>query len=255
MKIFRNRIKVVFCIASIVIFTTACEWSEEYDLLSGQLTGYVSFYGESDNSGTEVIIQGSNRHIKAITDESGKFVIDDLESGTYNIIFNKEGFYQYMIMGYGFVGGAVPASIRTIPLYRELDMEIDSMELTDMGMIYSVRLEVTARVSGKDYNNLRCRCFLGDSPGVSYTDYIESFVSGNYIVSGNDIHTISFDFKVDTFKFPSGSELYMIMYPASGSGQYYTNMENGTKIYSSISKDQPSNVASIIVPEKEKLKR
>lgn len=253
MKIFKKNNKILILSFFILLLNIACEKETEYEVLSGQLIGYVTLYDSdrtklSDNSGVEVIVEGSNPQIKASTDEDGQFIIDNLKSGIYNIVFNKEGYCQHKIVSYQFVGGNKPATLYQTSLYGLSNLQIDSLEITDLERQYTVEFVVTAKVTKQNENTSSyCRFYLSNTPDISYknystTDIVYSFSSNEYI---------SFYLQIDTLKFPIGSELYVIMYPASEPYQNYTDINTGNKIYTSININNPSEVANITIPEVE----
>lgn len=253
MKIFKRNNKIRVFIFFILLLTIACEKVTEYEVLSGQLIGYVTLYDNNrnkltDHSGVEIIVEGSNPQIKASTNENGQFIIDNLKSGIYNIVFYKEGYCQHKIISYQFVGGNKPATINQTSLFGQSNLQINSLELTELEYQYTVVFTVKAKVSGQIENtNSICRYFLSNEPDISYRNYISTNVVYKY--TGNE--EISFNLQIDTLKFPVGSELYMIMYPASEVNQYYTDINTGNKIYTSININKPSTVANITIPEVE----
>jgi hypothetical protein len=253
MKTFKTDNKIIVFTFFILLLNIACEKETDYEVLSGQLIGYVTLYDTdrtklSDNSGVEVIIEGSNPQIKASTDEDGQFIIDNLKSGIYNIVFNKESYCQHKIISYQFVGGNKPATIYQTSLYSQSNLQIDSLKITDLERQYTVEFMVNAKVSSQKENlSSYCRYYLSDEPDISYKNYISTDIA--YSFSGNE--DISFYLQIDTLKFPIGSELYVIMYPASETYQYYTDINTGNKIYTSININKPSEVANITIPEVE----
>jgi hypothetical protein len=135
----RNHPPIIVRLAPVILFfllllVNACEKDIQY--LSGQLVGSVILYDSEikrmpDHSGVEITVEGSNPLIKAITNEKGQFVIDDLKSGTYNFIFNKEGYYQHKQNGYMFVGGPKPSSIYRTVLFGIPDGRIENLEISE----------------------------------------------------------------------------------------------------------------------------
>jgi len=250
---FKINNKIIVFIFFILLLNIACEKETEYEVLSGQLIGYVTLFGSdrtrlSDNSGVEVIIEGSNPQIKTSTDENGQFVIDNLKSGIYNIVFNKDGYCQYKIVSYQFVGGNKPAIIYPTSLYSQSNLQIDSLKITELESQYTVEFIVNAKISNQNENSsYYCRYYLSNEPDISYKNYISTNIAYNF--SGNE--DLSFYLQIDTLKFPIGSELYMIMYPASEKFQYYIDINTGNKIYTSININKPSEVTNITIPEVE----
>lgn len=253
MKIFKRNNKILVFTFFILLLNIACEKETEYEVLSGQLIGYVTLYDNdrnkvADNSGVEIIVEGSNPQIKELTDEKGQFTIANLKSGIYNIVFNKEGYCQHKIISYQFVGGNKPATIYQTSLYSQSNLQIDSLKITDRERQYTVEFMVHAKVSNqKENSSSYCRYYLSNEPDISYEKYISTDIA--YSFSGNE--DISFYLQIDTLKYPIGSELYLIMYPASATNQNYIDINTGNKIYTSININKPSEVATITIPEVE----
>jgi hypothetical protein len=59
------------------------------------VTGRVLLPGAVDNSGVSVLLVGTDR--KAVTNAAGEFTIADVEEGTYNIFFSKQGFINQTV--------------------------------------------------------------------------------------------------------------------------------------------------------------
>jgi len=251
MNICKRNHKILFFSLFILSALTACEKNIEYEKLTGQLIGYVRLYENnwtpaSDYSGVEITVEGSNPEISVLTDEKGQYIIDDLESGIYNIIFNKEGYGQYIIFGYQFVGGNKPATLGQKDLYQLLDFQIVNLQISEFedNLFPVVNVTATA-INSSGYTYPFCRCYLGDEQNVSYKNYVSSSTDQFF----NETGDFSFTLYIDTLKFPTGSELFLVMYPATEAVQYYTDIESGKKIYTSVNYNNPSNVANITIPE------
>jgi hypothetical protein len=76
--------------------------------LTGTLHGTARVFGPyglvADNSGITVAMEGTA--ISATTDSAGNWTMHNLPTGSYNIIYSREGFEPYRIFGYYFVAGA-----------------------------------------------------------------------------------------------------------------------------------------------------
>ncbi len=252
MKTFEKNTRILLFVFLISVINSACEKDTEFEPLSGQLMGEVLLYGgenqdASDNSGVEIIVEGSDPEIITSTDLNGQFKIENLESGTYNIVFKKEGYCEYKIIGYQFVGGNKPATLYQIPLFVLPDLEIDNLEITDLDGGYAVDVKITAKVSNDNDGRSFFRYYLSNEPDVSYENYISTGVEYNYFGSEDMV----FYLRIDTAEYPTGSKLYMIMYPASESSQYYTDINTGKKIYTTINRHKPSEIANLTIPEVE----
>jgi len=251
MRIVKRNNKILVFTFFILLLNGACENKTEYNVLSGQLLGYVSlsdsnYIQNQDKSGIEVIVEGSNPQIKAVTDEEGNFMIDNLKCGTYNLIFNKEGYCQHKIVGYQFVGGSKPTSLNQVRLYWKPNMLIDSLKIANYSDFFSNVLQASAKVSNlPEHSSFYYRYYLSNKSDISYKDY----ASTDIVYGSSYDKTPSFYLQIDTIKFPVGSKFYMIMYPASEKYQYYTDINTGNKIYTSININKHSDTISSIVPQ------
>ncbi len=253
MKILKTHNIILISTLVLSLLNVACEKETEYELLSGQLVGHVSLRDNSrinllDNSDVEVIVEGTDPQITVTTDENGQYIIDDLETGTYNLIFNKEGYSPYTILGYQFLGGNVTSGVNPVTLYGLSRIQINDLTLSDYYSYFSVQLLMSANVYDPDENDYSfCRYYLSNEPDVSYKNYISTDFTSCY----NGDEGINRSFAVDTLQYPVGSELYLIAYPATESYQYYTDINTGKKIYTSINVNKPSEIVSITIPEVE----
>ncbi len=83
-----------FCLLLFLIFIS-CEGIEgpAGPALGGDLVGNLNLvfdqFGEpmTDKGGIEVLVEGTTPEKKALTDATGKFIIEDLPTGTYNLFF------------------------------------------------------------------------------------------------------------------------------------------------------------------------
>jgi hypothetical protein len=249
MKTFEIKNKALIFSFIILLLATGCKKETECDVLKGQLIGYVNLidnqgYWLTDNSGVEVIVEGNELQKKALTNAEGQFIIDNLKSGTYNIIFNKEGYCQHKVISVPFVGGNKPATIYGTNLFALSNLQIEWLAVMGRQPLYPTNLLVIAYVSDQDISTL-CRYYLSNGPDISYKNYSSTGVTSGYWSHGD----VNFGIPVDTLKFPVGSELYLIMYPASEKYQYYFDINSGKAIYTSININKPSEVVSIAVPE------
>jgi hypothetical protein len=243
-------IKIFSILLPVLLFLNACEKDVEYKGLTGQLIGYVRLYDKSDNpirdySGIKVSAEGSHPQIEALTDKNGQFILDDLKSGTYNIVYDKEGYCQHKIASVQFVGGNRPTGIYPVSLYKESDVEIDSVSVESYWWYHSYKYLVSAKLTGitEEDNYTHLVYYLNNNPDVSSENYMD--VGFEYVSSSSN--DIRFENQVDTLKYPVGSEVYMVMYHAKDRYNYYIDMKTGLEIYTSINKDKPSDVVSFTV--------
>lgn len=244
-------LKIVTIFLFAICILVSCKKEIVYQLPTGELIGYVVLRDEEgvellDHSGVEVVIEGSSPQKSAISDKNGKYVIENLQTGTYNILYSKPGFGSHKDISYMFVGGNQPSMVRWQVIYRLSAMKIENLRLQKSENLQPyVELRVTADISNESTKNCPyLRCFVSNSAEISYLNYISSF-----IITHNNDDILDFLLQVGTDMFPIGSELYMIIYPSPDFFNGYNDIDTDVYIYTGIEIENASNVASIIIPE------
>lgn len=255
MKAFTRIIKILqgtVLFSILLMVSSSCEEKVKYDLLTGKLFGTVTLRDQAtvvkDAGAVGITVEGISPKKQVLTDKDGGFLIEDLQTGSYNLVFSKEGYTRHKLIGYQFVGGNIPVSVGNINLFKIQDIEIHNLSLSDAGNADRIRVQITAQLEfTEEINLITLRFFLSDSPDVSYDKYLSSY--GCYYNSFDK--DLQIRMSIDTLLFPAGSELYMICYPAGNLvSQAYTDINSGCYIYSSTYIDHASNIANIRVPHR-----
>ena len=102
----KNLISVLIVIVLFSFFVSCTETVAP--VLTGSISGFINLYEEdntriNDRSGVKVFIEGRNNY--AYTNKDGRYTIENVEAGIFNIVFAKEGFGLYKIIAREFVGG------------------------------------------------------------------------------------------------------------------------------------------------------
>ena len=216
--------------------------------LKGTLIGWVKLYDEfgrriADKSGVLLKFEGTNPLITAITDSAGKFQVDNLPQGTFNVYCTKSGFATTTLLGLVFIGGNEP-SARTITLTQPSTTVISniSTKKDTVNKVNNLLFNVSTNApSGVAYY---MSYFLSSSPNVSYQNYQATTIFATSTAVKNPVELrINADYRI----FPSGSVVYIIAYGDTYTDPSYTDLNTGLVIYSALN-SQPSNVASFVMP-------
>ena len=236
---------VTISLISLVVLLSGCEKEAVDDGLSGDLVGYITLQSKTDHSDVEVIVENAESLKVVKTDEDGKYVVEGLKGGVYDIVFSKEGYGQYKIQRYTFTGGSKkPTYLQNSYLYPLPDIQVNNLELKEYKVNDIIKLQATAGLSCDYIGYTYFRYYLSDQPDVSYLNYKWTDLVPHYREN-----QLEFCFSVDISMFPVGSDLYIIVYPAAtGTAQYYDDVNTGKKIYTTININRPSNTAKITVP-------
>jgi len=100
-------------------------------VLTGNISGFINLYEEdntriNDRSGVKVYIEGRNNY--AYTNKDGRYTIENVEAGIFNIVFAKEGFGLYKIIAREFVGGG-DAYLYSIGLTKLPSFNVTSLNI------------------------------------------------------------------------------------------------------------------------------
>jgi hypothetical protein len=101
-------------------------------VLTGSISGFVYLYEEDgsqtiDKSGVKVSIEGRNNY--AYTNSDGRFSLQNVAAGIFNIVFEKEGFGMNKVIAREFIGGG-DAYLYDIGLYKFPSFNVKSLNLT-----------------------------------------------------------------------------------------------------------------------------
>lgn len=231
----------------------ACVKETEYETLSGVLMGRVYYYEKgtynfSKEGGVEVTLEGSDPLKKTYTEPDGSYQFDDVKSGTYNIIFNKEGYCQRLIMGYNFVGGTKPSYAGEVFLYEIIKARVDSVKLEVYK--YNDQFKIHGRIiacNTAGIYNFGFIYFINNSSNVSYTNYISCGDLNRYVSDS----CREFITELDPVKFPVGSTAWVIVYPYSGAYYNYYDLDLDKYIFYTVNRENASDIVSVKIEEPE----
>jgi hypothetical protein len=235
----------------IFMMMLACNQENDLEVLTGQLIGHVSlsnqYTPQTDHSGIEVVIEGTDPLRSVTTNTDGKFVVDNLECGTYNFVFKKEGYCTHKIVGHQFVGGNTPSAVKPSYLFPIINIKIDSLKAR--ATPYSLQknsLHLTATIiQEQNISQLYFRYFLSSDPNVSYKNFNQTETAW----TRTNTNQISSFCNLDPLTFPTGTPIYVIVYPVAETLQYYFDINTGLQIFSSVNVNKPSEVVSVVMPE------
>lgn len=236
--------KIILKISVVIFFILAaysCKKEIIYEGPAGDLKGsallYEKFSPVSDNSGIEVVIEGTSPELKTLTASDGGFMFSGLKTGLYNLRFSKQGYATHKIVSFQYLGGNVSTNLYPVRLYKLPGFSITSLK-ADTGR-YSryngyVKVTLTLSSSLSEYNSVRL--YVSDKPSVSYSDYVST------------MHTEFASFSLDLKRLPKGKQLYMICYPSAIENEGYIDIVTGNTIYY-IRTDAPSGIRSFMIPK------
>ena len=228
-----------------MIALTACGEDTIIEVgLKGTLLGYIN----PRVANATIIVEGTVPQITVTSDAEGKFVIENLPTGTYNLIFKKAGYGTHKLIGYGFVGGSMPENL-SVPMSKLPNIKIKDLTVTTSTVGQSRRIEGTAALDLSQTQSqpftYEFRYFMGKSSGVSATNYEQTGIVTPTIYYYQN--PTKFYIDINTKKFLPGTDIFFVIHPTSGSNISYIDVETGNLIYSAIDL-VGSQVKSVKVP-------
>lgn len=177
----------------------------------------------------------------AVTNSAGKFVIQNLETGTYTLTFSKSGYGTVTYYNQPYTGGgdivysAVPGYIVRTYLSEPGGYTITAASISSV-YATGLMLNMQTSLTSSSFGNIRyARIFIGTSSQVSSSNYLATYVASTTSISGN---TMSFSCYFSN-AIPQ-SQMYAIVYPC-GPGYvdgfitgYYFDPTTGKNIFTDL---------------------
>jgi hypothetical protein len=211
--------------------------------LKGSIIGFVAVVDTlgsqiGDFSNTKVSLS-TDPVLTATPDSNGRFVFDNISTGTYNLIFTRPNTGTYQLLGLAHLGGIAPTFISNVRLAEKTQNPIADFSL-EASKSWNGRIFCTINYSLKFPTLTSSTVFVSNSPTVSPTTYRTSFSGGfsaNYSVLQD----------LQNYGFKSGDIMYITIATANNFGTTYTDPVSGKTIYPNLS--NPTDVKSVLIPE------
>ena len=165
-------------------------------VLTGSLSGFIDLYQENgsqinDKSGVRVSIEGRNNY--AYTNTDGRYSLENVEAGIFNVVFEKAGFGVHKIIAREFVGGG-DAYLYSIAL-----MVLPSFNVTSLIITKTTGSFPYLRMSGnlsdaREYSRMVV-LFFGKNVNVSNDPMNYLYVNTAYIDQDSSSYSSSLYYK------------------------------------------------------------
>jgi hypothetical protein len=246
-----NMIRKIAGIILMVLVLWGCGKSEteQFDL-KGTIKGKIFTYDEfgvpiNDNQDVLVKLEGSEPLLSILTDSTGRYELNDIPTGTYNLVFTKEGYSENQIQGLQVVGGDVPLYYNiAIVEHSGTKIENLSIEIANNSQVY-LRGDATHNFNNEPFSFPvpAIRYFIHNSDNPSDLNYLQT---GRFPISVQSGSQFNYKIYIDSNLFPSGSTIYLVAYGCSS--YEYTYYDILANKYRYIGLGTGSNIASVTVP-------
>lgn len=111
-------LKTAVLLGGLLFFLSACV-KNDFSITSGDVTGNAT------PEGVKITFDRGDRKFTALSDAEGDYILQDLETGIYNVTFEKKGLMSYKIFGFQYFGGKSMMTMPSISLYTEITANLD----------------------------------------------------------------------------------------------------------------------------------
>lgn len=202
--------------------------------LSGTLTGFILLHDENGTRlptsfGATVSLESTD--FVATTDSTGRWSLNGVNTGIYNLVYAKAGFGTFMVPSFQFVGGGTyndgPKELYELPSFTVASFTPETT--TASGNIRLLLKGTLSKVNGS------VTFFIGTSGDVSSDPAHNLFTLSvsSYPDADNFNHGLS-AFELDRVGLTSGTMIYLKAYPSNKSYQRYYDPATGRPVYTGI---------------------
>jgi hypothetical protein len=208
------------------------------------IAGKVKLYDEGDtqidNSNMTVKLEGSSK--SATTDEAGDFVLTQVAFGTYNLVYEKEGYGTFKKFGVEHKDGKtfIP---ETASLGEVSTTKVTVLEAAVEGG--NVLVSVTTDPAGSLGNKRFVRYFLSTDPGVSDEKY--TYYSGVILFENNPVRLVLTPDFLEGEGFASGQTVYVKAYGDSVFANEYLDPDLNRWVFPNLNMNA-ADAVSFVVP-------
>ncbi|MBN1634797.1 MAG: hypothetical protein JW917_11580 [Ignavibacteria bacterium] len=243
---------IVACLIQILI--CSCDNGEDSVnstiLGKGNLGGHINPRTEynddsdtNDYSGCNISLEGTTYF--TVTDSVGNWIINELDEGEYNVIYNKIGyshFKDYDVIIKKDYTKTLSQNLYKLPTARIFDLNVQ---------LGNGEIEISAKLYSKYRQLYHCRFFISNDPNIlnTLTNYTIEENVGITLFHAPDTVNVEKSISLSTIYnngIPPGTRIYIIA-NVDYSSLRYKDKVTGKYVYSVMS-EVPSNKVSIVIP-------
>jgi len=223
----------MYLMVSSILFSLSSCVKEDYSLTCGDVFGNIR------PEGVIITFSRGDKNFETVSGNNGSFILNNLETGIYDISFAKNGYFTYKTFGFQFLGGPAkkyintPGNLDTLMISTSAKVKLNSIDV--IGKMLNINITSTIN---PDFG---IRFFISDKPGVSLSNHIYTGIGGK--ISGNDYGLL-----LDQQIFQNLSVIYITGYIiTSSTWQHYFDWEEMIPVYPIT--DNPSNELKFNIPK------
>ena len=221
--------------------------------LTGNIVGFVNSVDENGQqlakAGVLVTVDGSTPAITATSDADGRFTLNNVRNGTYNLTFTRTGYSTFRRLGVGHVGGDQATFLGIATLSQVSTQTITSLVSGTLST-NAVNVNLTIN-SPTPTTNFRVAFFASTLPNP--TPATGTFVTGlTFGTGGGPITSYSATFGINRNSFnnagfASGTTVYLAAFGSTTFFTSYTDLVTGRVVFPTFNATS-SPVITVVVP-------
>lgn len=214
--------------------------------LAAKIEGTIVTYDEFNNlindpENVQVQLEGTDPVLSTFTDKDGKYEFENVPTGTYNLIFSKEGYGTSQEQGIKIVGGSEAVRHFYNDLFAISTITIENLTVENVDN-QTILLKA---IVNHDFTNTYpvLLYYLHTSENTSGTHYMQFGYIYFFGASGTQL---SSTIEINSNKFSPGSTIYAVAYGSQSTHASYYDIQTGLLIFPSLG--EASNTASVTIP-------
>jgi len=251
-QVMKSYISALFTVLVLIAFQGCKKDSDKNPdpVLSGKITGQLRLTDElgvelSDNSNMGITTEaGSVGNSTA----AGTYEINNLASGTYNLIYSKVGYGTYKRFNVQVLSGSNATILNGIDfLGQKSTTEISALDVNFNAIDSTYNIECSIAPVPDAINQRAFRLFFGKTNTISAQDY--QFTPSNTWLSSTASGQITGYPRSQLYNngFTAGETVYVIAYGESIRTNSYTDPLTNKKVFPNINLAAPSNVVTFVL--------
>lgn len=228
-------IKSAVLLGGLLFCLSAC-LKEDFSLTRGDVSGNAT------PEGVKITFDRGNKKFTVLSDAEGDYILHDLETGIYNVTFEKKGLMSYKIFGFQYFGGKSMVTMPSVSLDPEITANLDLQSVLpaknhslEISGVYKLNNDTV--YTSSEY----ILWIMGTKPGVTIDNCLQKSYEG--FSRTNELFRSSI--QVDEKLLGGSSTIYIKGY-IRASWYDYRDWEKQTRIYAVGKKE--SNEVKIQVP-------
>ncbi len=238
--------KTAFLLITLLILGCSHDDKSPKTNIITDIVGHVNLYdastNEVDHSGMTISISKSDPLISTTTDASGKFTLEKVPEGTYDLIYEKSGYGTYKVFDVEHKNDVVTFIEKTPSLGQKSSTSVTNFTISsiDEERIFQVATNPQSSINSPVY----IRLFFGTDETVSNSNYISYSEGLSIQINPSEIKYSTLQLSASL---QSGTTVYVKAYGESYFSNQYTDPELNKEIFPNLNANTVDAV-SFVVP-------